>query len=139
MKKEHNNSIRYKARVVVKGYVQIPGVDFTDSFSPVATDSAMWTIFALTLFHDNKDESNRWICKVIGVKAAFLKADMDENIYIEWPDRVQDYNYKNYKDITKYCILLEKAMYGIVQAALQWFKKLVKSLKIVGLEQSKVC
>ena len=76
---------------------------------------------------------------MIGVKAAFLKADMDENIYIEWPDRVQDYNYKNYKDITKYCILLEKAMYGIVQAALQWFKKLVKSLKIVGLEQSKVC
>ena len=139
MKKEHDNSIRYKALVVVKGYVQILGIDFTDSFSPVAMDSAMWTIFALTLFHDNKNESERWICKEIDIKAAFLEADMDKNIYIEWPDGVQDYNYKNKKDITKYCILLEKAMYGTVQAALQWFKKLVKSLKIVGLEQSKVC
>ena len=88
MKKEHDNSIRYKARVVVKGYVQIPGVDFTDSFSPVATDSAMRTIFALTLFHDNKNENERWICEVIDVEAAFLEADMDENIYIEWPDGV---------------------------------------------------
>lgn len=138
IKKEHDNSIRYKARVVVKGYVQIPGVDFTDSFSPVATDSAMRTIFALTLFHDNKDKSKRWICEVIDVEAAFLEADMDENIYIEWPDGVREHNYENEEDIGKYCIQLKKAMYGTVQAALQWFKKLVKSLKIVGLEQSKV-
>lgn len=78
----------------------------------------------------------RWICKVIDVKAAFLEASMDKNIYMEWPDRVQEYNYKNEDDTTKYCIQLEKAMYGTVQAALQWFKKLVKSLKVVGLEQS---
>jgi Reverse transcriptase (RNA-dependent DNA polymerase) len=75
---------------------------------------------------------------VINVKAAFLEAGMDKHIYMEWPDRVQEYNYKNKDDTTKYCIQLENAMYRTVQAALQWFKKLVKSLKVVGLEQSKV-
>ena len=52
-------SVQYKARVVVKGYMQIPGVDFTDSFAPVATDSVMITVFALVLYYqeDTKDES----------------------------------------------------------------------------------
>ena len=104
IKKEHDDSIWYKAQVVVKGYAQIPEVDFTDSLSLVATDSAMQTIFALMLFHDNKDKSKHWICKVIDVKAAFLEADMDKNIYIEWPDRAQEHNYKNEEDIRKYCI-----------------------------------
>ena len=57
IKREDDDSIQYKVHVVVKGYVQIPGVDFTDSFSPVATNSAMQTIFALTLFHNNKDNN----------------------------------------------------------------------------------
>jgi hypothetical protein len=39
--KEHDNTTRYKGRIVVKGYVQIPGVDFTDSFAPVVTDTGL--------------------------------------------------------------------------------------------------
>ena len=75
---------------------------------------------------------------MINVKATFLEANMDKNIYIAWPDGVQEHNYKNKKYIEKYCIQLKKAMYRTVQATLQQFKKQVKSLKIVGLEQSKV-
>jgi hypothetical protein len=85
-------STRCKGRVVVKGYVQIPGVDFTDSFAPVATDSAMRTIFAITLYHGHNKPEECWICEVIDVEAAFLEADMDENIYIEWPEGVKDVN-----------------------------------------------
>ena len=48
-KSEQDKSIRYKGRIVVKGYVQIPGLDFTDSFAPVATDASMRMIFALSL------------------------------------------------------------------------------------------
>ena len=70
--------------------------------------------------------------------AAFLEAYMGSNIYIEWPDSVKEHNYKNEDDIGKYGIQLKKTMYRMVQAMLQWFKNLVKSLKIVGLEQSKV-
>jgi Reverse transcriptase (RNA-dependent DNA polymerase) len=48
-KTEADDTIRYKARVVVKGYNQIPGVDFTESFSPVATDTTTRLIFAFVL------------------------------------------------------------------------------------------
>ena len=48
-KNEHDNTTRYKGRIVVKGYVQIPGVDFTDSFAPVVTDTGLRIVFALTL------------------------------------------------------------------------------------------
>ncbi len=46
--------------------------------------------------------------------------------------------YKTDKTIHRNCILLDKAMYGTVQAARQWFKKLCKSLEKVGVVQSKV-
>ena len=36
IKEEHHGGLRYKSRIIVKGYIQIPGADFTESFSPVA-------------------------------------------------------------------------------------------------------
>ena len=115
---------------MVKGYVQIPGVVFTDSFEPVAKDSAMQTIFAITLYyggHKNKP-AECWIYEVIDVEAAFLEADMDENIFIEWPEGVEEFGYVTEQELQTSCILLDKAMYFTVQAALQGFKKLVQCL-----------
>ena len=72
------------------------------------------------------------------MEAAFLKAEVDNKTYIEWPEGVQELGFES-TDVTQdYCIQLGKAMYGAVPAALQWFNKLVKSLKAVGLTQSKV-
>ena len=137
-KAETDGSVQYKAHVVVKGYMQIPGVDFTDSFAPVATDSAMRTVFALVLYYqeDKKDES--WTCEVVDVEAAFLEAEVNTKTYIEWPECVQDLGFESPSVIKAYCIQLGKAMYGTVPAALQCFNKLVKCLKAVGLTQSKV-
>ena len=131
-KTEPDLSIRYKGRIVVKGYVQIPGVDFTDSYAPVATDSATRLLFAMTL--SKKD----WVCEIVDVEAAFLEGDLEEKIYIEWPDGIEEFKYENKKTIETSCILLDKAMYGTVQAALQFFKKLVQIMTIVGLTQSQV-
>jgi len=72
------------------------------------------------------------------VEAAFLEADMDENIYIEWPEGVKEFGYATEQESQTSCILLDKAMYGTVQAALQWFKKLVQCLLNMGMTQSKV-
>ncbi len=66
-KNEQNGSIRYKARLVVKGHVQIPGVDFTDLFAPITADTSVRVLFALALYH--KD----WTIEVIDVEAAFLE------------------------------------------------------------------
>ena len=43
-----NGTLRYKTRIVTLGYMQIPGVDFTEKFSPVATDSSIRIVFGLT-------------------------------------------------------------------------------------------
>ena len=115
----------------MKGFVQIPGVDFTDSFAPVVTDTGLQILFAIALY--TKD----FVCEIVDVEAAFLEADMDKQIYIEWPEGVAEFGYKTDKTIHRDCILLDKAMYGTVQAARQWFKKLCKSLEKVGLVQSK--
>ena len=137
-KSEQDKSIRYKGRIVVKGYVQIPGLDFTDSFAPVATDASMRMIFALSLYKWDKSEEIRWVCEIIDVEAAFLEGDMEEQIYIEWPDGVLDFGFETQETMKNKCIKLEKAMYGTVQAALQFFKKMVQNLTKVGLRQSKV-
>ena len=80
IKHEPNGTLRYKTRDVVKGFMQIPGVDYTESFSPVCKDSTIRTSFAMVLW--NKD----WICHSIDVEAAFLNPKLDRHIYIECPD-----------------------------------------------------
>jgi hypothetical protein len=132
-KLEPDNTFRYKARVVVKGYNQIPGVDFTESFSPVATDTTTRIIFAFVLFYRN------WICEIVDVEAAFLNADLEEDLYIEYPEGVVELGFETEATSRHYCILLDKAMYGAVQAARQWSRKLVEILtQRMHLTQSRV-
>ena len=49
-KDEADGTVRYKTRIVSKGYMQIPGVDFTEKFSPAATDTSIRIVIALILF-----------------------------------------------------------------------------------------
>ena len=72
----------------------------------------------------NHPTQERFVCEIVDITAAFLKADLDEEIYIEWPDGIADFHYENKSTMTENCIRLDKAMYGTVQAAYQWFKKL---------------
>jgi hypothetical protein len=81
------------------------------------TDTGLRILFAITLY--TKD----FVCEIVDVEAAFLEADMDEQIYIEWPEGVAEFGYETDETIHRDCILLDKAMYGTVQAARQWFKK----------------
>ena len=144
-KSEQDLSIRFKGRIVVKGYVQIPGVDFTESFAPVESDTTTGTVFAITLYNHSKDVNTnskdvnaQWLCDIVDVEAAFFEGDMDKAIYIGWPEGIEELGYEAKADTENYCILLKKAMYGIVQGALQFFKKLVEILKLVGLTQCQV-
>ena len=122
--------MRYKGRIVVKGNVQLQGVDFTDSFAPVVADTGLRIVFAITLHR--KD----FVLEIVDIEAAFLEADLDEEIYIGWPDGIADFHYENETTMTDNCIRLDKAIYGTVQAARQWFKKLRDCPLNMGLKQS---
>ena len=107
-KQEQDGSTRCKGRIVVKGFVQIPGIDFTNTHSPVAQDSSIK--LTLTIAMACKD----WIVEVIDIEAAFLEAQLDEDIYIEWPLGAAEFGYFSEDEMEGTCLKLEKAMYGCV-------------------------
>ena len=131
-KDEPDGSVRYKGRIVSLGYMQIPGVDYTQSFSPVGNDTSVRIIIGLALYNDE------WIIEVIDVEAAFLEGDMERSMFIEWPTGMVHLGFITEEDREQYCIEQLKSMYGNSDAALIYFK-LFKSHVVdgeMGMEQS---
>ena len=123
-KQEQNGTTRFKARVVTKGYMQNPGVDYTESFSPVASDTSVRAIFAITIANIDKE----WTCEVIDIEAAFLEGDIDEPIFVEWPDGITELGFVSEKDAEANCIELKKSMYGNVDSALRFYRTYAEHL-----------
>ena len=69
IKNESDYLLRFKSRVVSKGYMQIPGVDYTEKFSPVATPTSVRAVLGLALWY-------RWPCELIDIEAAFLEGKL---------------------------------------------------------------
>ena len=66
----------YHARLVAKGFSQIPGVDFTDNYSPVVNDVTFRVVVARMLI----ENLNR---KVVDIDNAFMKGDLDHEIFMK--------------------------------------------------------
>jgi hypothetical protein len=117
IKHESDNSLRYKSRVVTKGYQQIPGVDYTEKFSPVATASSLRTGLGLTLYNDN------WISELVDVEAAFLEGKLKTSTYIDLPKGMVELGFLTPQEFQETCIELLGGMYGNVDAALLYFTR----------------
>eukprot|EP00253_Pinus_taeda_P002778 PITA_02778 len=76
---ENGDVIRNKARLVCKGYAQQKGIEFEETFSPVARLQAIRMFLALSSFQKFKVFQ-------MDVKSAFLNGDLEEEVYIEQPD-----------------------------------------------------
>ena len=76
---ENGEVIRNKARLVCKGYAQQEGIDFEETFEPVARFEAIRMFLALSSFQKFKVYQ-------IDVKSAFLDGDLEEEVYIEQPE-----------------------------------------------------
>jgi hypothetical protein len=127
IKNEVDGSLRYKARLVVKGYTQVAGIDYTETFSPVATDVTNRVVMAYALHQED------WELHVVDFDAAFLNAEVKEDLFIEVPEGLS-----KIIDGSKYVMKLNKAAYGIVQAPREWQKKLSDELVKQGLIASRV-
>jgi hypothetical protein len=127
VKHEHDGSTRYKTRIVTKGFMQIPGVDYTESFSPVAMDSSVRTVIGTSLYlmgHEKEiarvtDDS--WTIEMFDVEAAFLNAKMENKMYIQIPEVMVLLGYVTEEERSQFAIELGMSIYGNVDAALLFF------------------
>jgi Reverse transcriptase (RNA-dependent DNA polymerase) len=125
---------RYRARTVAKGFSQIPGKDFSENFAPVVNDATFRIVLTLKELFELSSEQ-------FDVETAFLYGDLDEDLWMELPEGYQEYLREEHQyevNPKSYCVKLQKAIYGLVQAARQWWKKFTKALQKLCYEPSKV-
>lgn len=110
----------YKARLTVKGCAQKPGIDFTETFSPVAKLSSIRLILSLAAVHNLHLHQ-------FDVQNAFPNAQLDEDIYMHPPVEMA---------LPAGTILkLNRALYGLRQASRSWNKLLSSTLTNIGFRQ----
>ena len=114
---------RWKARLVAQGFLQSFGIDFFDTYAPVARMTSFRVIYALSVYLHLFIES-------MDVDVAFLNADLKEDVYIEPPS--------GYKAVPKGMVLkLNKALYGLKQSPREWNMALDKFLR-EGLKMTRL-
>ncbi|CAL9023440.1 unnamed protein product [Prunus brigantina] len=115
---------RYKARLVAKGYTQRYGVDYQETFAPVAKINTVRILISLAANLD-------WPLHQFDVKNAFLHGDLEEEVYMDPPPGC-----KLSSESKHYVCKLKKSLYGLKQSPRAWFGRLTKSMRAFGYKQS---
>ena len=121
---EHGVVTRNKARLVAKGYSQVEGLDFGETYAPVARLESIRILLAYATYHGFK-------LYQMDVKSAFLNGPIKEEVYVEQPPGFEDSEYPNH------VYKLSKALYGLKQAPRAWYECLRDFLITNGFKVGK--
>ena len=125
-KRKADGSIeKYKARLVARGFTQIPGLNYTETYAPVACMASFRTILALAARQD-------WEVDAFDFNSAYLNGELRENeeIYMEEPP-----SYETPGEQSVVC--LQKAIYRLKQAGQKWYDALSHILTDIGFSVSR--
>ncbi|GJR73555.1 copia protein [Tanacetum coccineum] len=122
---EYGDVLKNKARLVAKGYRQEEGIDFEESFAPVAR------IEAIKIFIANSATKNMIIYQM-DVKTAFLNGDLQEEVFVSQPEGFED------QDNPTHVYRLKKALYGLNPRGIfiNQAKYALETLKKYGMDLS---
>jgi hypothetical protein len=116
---------KYKARFVARGFSQREGIDYEETFAPVARYTSFRTIIALAA-------KMKWKLHQMDVKTTFLNGVIEEEVYIEQPQGFE------VEDRKTHVCKLKKALYGLKQALRAWYGRIDSFLTSLGFTKSKV-
>ncbi|KAK1648446.1 hypothetical protein QYE76_066251 [Lolium multiflorum] len=105
---EHGIVIFNKARLVEPGYSQVEGVDFGETFAPVARLESIRILLAFAAHNGFKLQQ-------MDVKSAFLNGPLHEEVYVKQPPGFEDPHFPDH------VFKLKKALYGLKQAPRSWY------------------
>jgi hypothetical protein len=108
--------------LVCKGYAQIEGIDFEETYAPVARMEAIRLLLAYACSKNIKVYQ-------MDVKSAFLNGELEDEVYIEQTEGFQ------LSENTYYVCKLKKALYGLKQAPRAWYSRLDKYLQQAGFRK----
>ena len=119
---EHGNVTRYRARLVARGFSQRPGIDFNETFAPVARLASFRLVLALST------QMNLKLYQA-DINQAYLNANLSEPNYLKSIPGFTITNGKIYK--------IKKALYGLKQSGREWSIELNKHLTSYGFYKCK--
>ena len=114
---EVGNVIKFKARLVARGFQQQEGRDFTETYAPVARSESIRILLAIATIKQLSVER-------FDVSTAFLHGTLEEDVYVDAPDGV--------KVRSGECLKLIKALYGLKQAPLAWHSTFDSAASAIG-------
>jgi len=115
---------RYKARWVLRGFTQRPGIDFDETFSPVVKPATVRTVLSLAL-------SRSWPIHQLDVKNAFLHGNLSETVYCSQPTGFEDRAHPDY------VCWLNRSLYGLKQATRAWYSRFASYIIQLGFVEAK--
>jgi hypothetical protein len=116
---------KHKARFVVCGFYEKEGIEYEETFSPIAKYTSILTIIALAA-------KMKWKLHYMDVKTTFLNGVIEEEVYIEQPQRFE------VEDRNTHVCRLKKALYGLKQAPRAWYGRIDSFMTNLGFTKSKV-
>ena len=118
---------RLKVRMVARGFSQVEGIDYFDTYSSVVSATTIRVVCAVIVKNGLKTRQ-------LDISTAYLNSPLKEELYMKIPEGYQEYLGK---DLSGKCLKLKKALPGTKQGAVAWFETCRKYIRNEGLRQVK--